>query len=99
METLEVHLQEGFEGDIVLLQVEDQDPVQQANVTTKLLYGYAAVITVRVPEGKIQLRVTLPERQLSDTVELQIPDERFVGVSLMGGKIEVVKSHEVFGYM
>jgi hypothetical protein len=97
-ETVEIHLQEGFKDDTVIIRADGHELSHKDEVTTKLLLGYADVVEIEIPEGQVKLEIMLPSRNISKMVEVQIPEEKYLGVSVRPGGVEVIKSRQPFGY-
>jgi len=99
MSILNISLQEGFRDDYVIVQINGKEVYQQMGVTTKLLLGYAVNFNVEVPECIVNLDIILPLKKLSQVIALDTKTKRFLGVSIMAGKIDCRISSEPFGYL
>ena len=98
MKILGIDLQEGFESESVVMELDGREVYRQKNVTTKLLLGYAQTLTFQVPEGNVRLRISLPLRSLEKIVRLNISADTYVGVSLTLEGLETILSGSPFYY-
>jgi len=81
MATLQIHLQEGFSDDPVIVHVNGQEVFRKEGVTTKLLLGYAETATAQIAEGSASVEIALPARNLSETITLQAVGTIHLGLS------------------
>jgi hypothetical protein len=99
MALLQIALQDGFEGDAVVVQVNGETVLDQTGVRTQHQVGAAAFVEKEVPAGAIQLRILLPERRVDETLALRVAGDTFVGLSVTpAGPIEHRISSIPFGY-
>lgn len=98
MVSLVVDLQDGFAGDLVVVRVNGREVFRKEGVQTKLLLGYADSFEIQVPEGTVNVEVTLPLKNLSKTIVLQVSTKVYLGLSIHDSRIEHVISHQPFGY-
>ena len=96
---LHVALQEGFDNDNVLMRLNDDPIYESAGVTTDLRIGRADAVEVPLSEGRLQLIISLPDRDLSGSVVVQGTDAVYVGVSVEGDAVEFTVSDQPFGYL
>jgi hypothetical protein len=68
-------------------------------VSTKLQIGFADSLEVNVEAGSVIIEIDLPSKSLSKSIELQVPNAVYLGVSITAGKIEYKVSPEPFGYL
>lgn len=99
MPSLIVALQEGFTHDLVVVRVNGREVYRKEGVKTKLLLGYAESFEVQDLKSAVNVEVTLPSRNLSETISLQAPRTVYLGVSITEGRIVHRISHEPFGYL
>lgn len=99
MTLLHIALQEGFEDETVVIRVAGREAFRKDNVRTKLQIGLADSFELNVEEGPVSLEIDLPKKSLSKSIELQVPNTVYLGVSLIAGKIQHKISHEPFGYV
>lgn len=101
MNSLNVDLQDGFNNDLVIIRVNEQEIFHKKGVQTNLLLSYADAVEVEVPEGIIKVETILPSKKLSKTIDLQISAQVYLGISIQeGGEgIQYRVSNEPFGYM
>jgi len=96
---LNITLQDGFQGEQVIIHIGDQQVYAQPDVHTKLLLGYADFIKVSVQRGQIVVGVDLPTRDLSERIDLEIHDPLFLFISLVSSKIHYFVQNEPLGFM
>lgn len=100
MALIHIALQEGFADDTVAIQANGKEIFRQSNVRTRLQTGYANSVEVNVPEGSVNVQVLLPSKHLSKSIDLQVPDRVYIGVSVTrNGEINYRISPEPFGYL
>ena len=98
MTTLHIALQDGFEGDTVVVKVNGKEVFNNENVKTKRQIGKAASCDVEVEQGTANVEVSLPLRKVSETIACKVSGEVYLGVSLVEKKIEHRVSSEPFRY-
>ena len=98
MPTLTIDLQEGFEGEEVVVCVDGREAARRGGVRTKRTLGLADSLEVEVPEGTATVEIAVPSRKLEKSVEVHSGKTPYLGVSLSGGQITVLPYPEPFGY-
>ncbi len=98
MGVLEIHLQEGFADDRVMIGVNGREVYRTDLLTTKALIGVADSVRTEVSSGHVEIVIDLPLRSLSGRLSVELEDQLYVGVSLIGGRIVFDSSAEPFGY-
>ena len=96
---LHVALQEGFEDEAVVIRVNGKEVFNKQGVRTKLQIGRADAIDVDVEDGPATVEILLPTKTLTKTVQTRVPQEPFLGVSLVAGEITHRVSSTPFGYV
>lgn len=81
MSNLQIDLQEGFDGEPVVIRVNGTE-VFRGEVSTRLQIGLAEQIKVNVPAGQVDVIVELPQRAVSASTNVSIPDVKYIGVSV-----------------
>src|SRR2546422_7280448 len=99
MAQLHIAMQEGFEDETVVIRVAGREAFRKDNVKTKLQIGFADSFEMNVEEGSVSIEIDLPKKSLSKSIELQVPNTVYLGVSIIAGKIEYKISPEPFGYL
>ena len=92
-----IDLQDGFHDDTVHIRVNNQLLAEKENVTSSPLTGIATYLETTV-QGTFKLEVAVVNRGLTDQRTMQIVTDTYVGVSIMAGRLDVIISHEPFGY-
>jgi hypothetical protein len=96
---LKIDLQDGFEGDIVIIEINSKELYHNDGVKTELTLGYADSIEAEVPEGQCTVEVTLPKRGISESIYLTIMAPVYLGLSIFDGKIVYRLSNKFFAYL
>ena len=94
METLHISLLDGFEDEVVILKVNDQEVYHKKELFSKLIRGYADSLEVQVDEGEVKVEFILPERNLEETITLKILSPIYLGLSIHHDKIQYKASLE-----
>ncbi len=98
MTAVRIALQDGFEDDTVVVKVNGKEVFRQENIKTKRQIGKAASFEVEVEEGTANVEVSLPLKNLSETIAVKVSGEAYLGVSVAENKIEHKVSSEPFRY-
>jgi hypothetical protein len=98
---LQVHLQEGFQDDEVVVAVDGEERLHEREVTTKLLLGTAGTRDVEVAPGPHEIEVRVPTRGLESMVSITVGNQPVqLGLSVENGHLtHIVKEGESFGYL
>lgn len=99
MASLHIALEEGFEGDLVVVRVNGRDVYDKQDVKTRLQIGLADSFNTSVERGKAQVEIAVPTRKLTEKLSVDVDDRIFVGASLQGDAIRCRVSKEPFGYV
>lgn len=95
---LVIDLQSGFLADTVQIEVNGELVWEEKEVTTEMLIGLADSIETEVPEGAVTLTVRIPTQDISSETDLEVDADKYIGVSVMNGSIEIFVSDTPFGY-
>ena len=98
MTTLRIALQDGFEGEPVVVSVNGKQVFDQESVKTKRQIGNARSFDVEVDEETANVEISLPSRKLSEQIKVKMDDKVYLGVSIARNKIEHKISAEPFHY-
>lgn len=98
MPTLTIDLQEGFEGEEVVIRVAGKEAARRGGVRTKRMLGLADSLEVEVPAGTASVEIAVPSKNLSKQVDVRPEETPYLGVSLSGGQINLLPYPEPFGY-
>ncbi|MBI2180039.1 MAG: hypothetical protein HYU31_04375 [Deltaproteobacteria bacterium] len=99
MPLLHVAFQEGFEADTVAVYIDGNEAFRKDNVKTRLQIGYADSFENFLPEGSRTVNIVVPEKNLSQTVQLQLTAATYLGVSIEQCNINCKISDQPFGYV
>jgi hypothetical protein len=99
MPRLFIHLQEGFDNDLVVIKVNGKEQFRSRQVTTRLVLGYAEVVELLVSEDAAQVQVSLPQKKLAQSLDLPQSAETHIAVSIVENQITYQVSDQPFGYM
>lgn len=86
---LTLDLQEGFEGDQVVMAIDGREVFRKTGVRTRLQIGLAERVKLDVEPGRHNLRVSLPDRSLHGERQFDAGSEPALAVSLIGGSIDI----------
>jgi hypothetical protein len=99
MVTLVIDLQDGFSADTVIIHVNREEIYHKRDVTTNPAISYADSVQTQVPAGRVSIDISVPSKHLSKTVTLQVATTLYIGISILGGTLEVQSSNDQFFYM
>ena len=99
MGMLKVALEEGFEGDAVVVEVNGRPVYDSGGVSTRMQIGLADSFEVPVEEDQAVLEVSVPSQGVTGRFEAPVADRMHVGVSLQDGELVFRSSKEPFGYL
>lgn len=91
-----IHLQEGFQGDDILIRVDGALVYQDAPETNPLL-GLAETLGARAAGKTVDLTVEVPAQNIRHSQSLNLDDGLAVGISLYQGEVLVIQA-DAFGY-
>ena len=86
---LTIDLQEGFEGDQVVIAVDGREVFRKQGVKTRQQIGLAERVRLDVGAGQRSLRVSLPDRDLQREMQVDTTANPILAVSLIGGKVDI----------
>lgn len=101
MSLIHVALQEGFQNDTVIAQLDGTEVYRRAGLNTRMQIGLADSFDLKAPSGRAELRVDVVTRKAHVTVPVEVPpgEERYVGISIApDGKIVQRISEDPFHY-
>ncbi|MGI9594818.1 MAG: hypothetical protein ACR2QK_01580 [Acidimicrobiales bacterium] len=98
MALIEIHLQEGWDGDHVEILIDGNGWVDQHSVTTDYSLGLAWMERISVQAGRHQVEVVLPDRELVARLSVDVDDELYLGIVIEGDRISFVTQAEGFSY-
>ena len=100
MVEIPVDLQDGFKDDTVVISVEGRELLRDEAVSTRFQIGRAKSVKLQVPEGRTELTVEVPTRNLRATATVDTTKPVFVGVSLTTQvKLQIRVQEQPFGYL
>lgn len=90
MSVLCVHLQDGFDGDLVIIRMNGAEWARRPNVMTQPLLGYAEFVDLpKLTEGNIRLDVSLSKRGLDQSATVPGPGDTFVAANVEDGRLQL----------
>lgn len=98
MASLVIDLQDGFSDDTVMIQVAGQEIFHKEGVNTDYSLGRADSVEVQVPEGSVDVEVTVPSRDLLESIVLEVSTTVYLGISILDDRIDHQISDEMFLY-
>jgi hypothetical protein len=97
---LHVALQDGFEGDSVLLRLNGHGVFREDQVSTRHQLGLARNVELAVEgDSPVELEVVLPNRGLTRTITVEPSRTPNVAISVRGGELTDTRSQSRFHYM
>ena len=99
MGSLRIALEEGFEGDAVVVEVNGHTVLERDDVRTRMQVGFAERLDVPVDEADAAVEVRLPRRRATGRLTAHVADRVHVGVSLRNGEVVFRTSEQPFGYV
>jgi hypothetical protein len=97
MPRLEIDLQEGFQNDTVIIEINGEEIFYRHAIKTNLATSLAAKIPVDKVISPASIEIRVPTRGLSKTIVAELP--AYVGVSVVDNKLEYQQSERPFRYM
>jgi hypothetical protein len=99
MPTLKIDLQEGFSGEAIVLHLNGSE-VYRGTPRTRTQIGLANSQSFDLPPQRLTIEVQRPLSGVSESLELELFQDLYVGVSLLSdGGISLRSSLEPFGYV
>lgn len=99
MALLHIALQEGFADDTVVIRIDGEKVFRKGNVKTRHQIGYADSFETIVEEGSVNIEVSLPLKNLSEAIVLQVSSATYVRVSILEDRIDYRISDRRFRYL
>ena len=96
---LVIDLQDGFEGDAVVVCLDGREVFRKAGVRTRYQISRADRITLEADAGRRTVEVSLPDKGIKDEVTIDVEATPFLGVSLDQGALVFKPSSEAFRYL
>ena len=85
---LRLYLTEGFAGDRVVVSVNGKVVFDRPGITTKKVYGLAEELQpVQIPGDGAKVEVSLPERNLATTFDVNLSKGSHVPVAVENGRL------------
>jgi hypothetical protein len=84
---INVALQDGFDGDEVVIRVDGAEAYRGEQVTTRTQISHAADMQIDVPGGPFTLEVDVPTRGVHETFQLDPETRPNVALSLLDGQL------------
>jgi hypothetical protein len=94
---INVALQDGFEGDDVLIRVDGDEAYRGEDVTTRTQISHAADTQLEVPDGPFTLEVDVPTQGARETFQLDPHSQPNVAISLRDGQLVAIYPEQL-GY-
>jgi hypothetical protein len=100
MSVLCVHLQDGFDGDLVIIRMNGAEWARRPNVMTQPFLGHAEFVDLpKLTEGNIRLDVSLPKRGLDQSATVPGIGNTFVAANVEDGWLQLSISNQLRGCM
>jgi hypothetical protein len=96
---LNIALQDGFTGEEVVVRVDGEE-VNRLEAQTAWEISLATSFALSVPRGSHRVEMEIPARNIQATRDIEIKDQLWVGVSVLGPNDVVWReSTDPFGYV
>lgn len=95
---INVALQDGFDGDEVVLRVDGAEAYRAEQVTTRTQISHAADTQLEVPDGPFTLEIDVPTQDVRETLQLDPEAHPNVALSLFDGRL-VAAYPEQLGFL
>lgn len=96
---MHIALEEGFDGEDIVIRVDGEQVFHGEDVRTRYQIGLAAMVDVTVDDGPAEVEIDLPGRGSTRTLTVDVNGELWVGLSLQDGdRLEERISSETFRY-
>jgi hypothetical protein len=96
---LNIHLQEGFANDTVIVRLEGREVFRDATVTTRTQIGLAEMIEIDTHSELVNVDVDVPTRSQRATFRIAPAATPWLGVSIdRTGHLTHQASAEIMGY-
>ncbi|HEX2078905.1 MAG TPA: hypothetical protein VHG08_14380 [Longimicrobium sp.] len=82
MASLQIDLQNGFDGEPVTLRVNGREVYRNADVRTNYAVSHADSMRVEVPDGPVDLQVVLEKRGTSARISQTVAGTAFLGIEV-----------------
>jgi hypothetical protein len=86
---LTLDLQEGFEGDQVVIAIDGHEQFRKSGIRTRLQIGLAERVRLDVEPGQHILNVSLPGRNTQGERRFDAASEPILAVSYVEGRIDI----------
>ncbi|MDX1621340.1 MAG: hypothetical protein R3320_10145 [Nitriliruptorales bacterium] len=99
MAELHIALEEGFDDDVVVVHVDDDEVFRGEDVTTRYQIGLAELVDLTLGSGEHDIEVHVATRGLDGTFRVVVADELWFGLSISeDGRFRERISEETFRY-
>jgi len=98
MSKIIIDLQDGFDNDQVIIQIDHQEVYRKENVSTQLLLGFADSVTTEAPTDPFTVTVEVLSRSLTQEIPLVKSEIAYLGLSLTGSSLVYLVSDHEFWY-
>jgi hypothetical protein len=98
MTTLTIDFQDGFDDDAIVCKINDVTAFNKNHVKTAKLTGLADSVKLEIEKGKTNLEIAVKNKNMSKSIELDINEELYIGISIVNDSITHILSTQPFGY-
>lgn len=95
---LRVDFQDGFSDDIIIIKINGKEVHTATQVTTDNALSFATYFEDRFERGKIEFQILVPTRDLTQSFPFDIESDMYLGISILGGKLQFRFSDKQFLY-
>lgn len=96
---LHVALQDGFENDNVIVEVNGKELYSKKDVQTDYRISFTDSFEVDETKKNCSVTIKLPEKGISGTMNINTDETPYLGISVLKGRLQFKKSDHPFGYL
>ena len=81
------------------MKINDTEVFRKKKLSTSLVLGLADTFKTEVEKGKASVEVKIPTKNLEGTIQLDISDEVYLGISIVNRFVDFRISGKPFAYL
>jgi hypothetical protein len=97
--SITIAFEEGFSNDTLVIYINNNEVFSKSNVTTHPVLGYAGSAEIKTLPGPTNIKVVLPEKYITETIEIELQESVNIGISLHNGALNHRIIDEPLGYL
>jgi len=99
MVLLHLAFQDGFDNDLVNIQIDSKKVPFDQRISTDYRIGLAGRYEERFHPGTRNINIQIPEKGLSTTFEVNLLRDTYIAISIEEGKLKHIEQYDPFGYL